>query len=88
MAAYRNQMDSHAGVIRGNVKTAHGLGNSEQKEVTELLGKLTNSEVILDFGEDEDLVAGLTAQVGSLTIDDSIRSHLTKMRDELNRSAH
>ena len=88
VVAYRNQVDADEGVTRGTVKTAHGLGSAEQKEVTELLGKLTNSEVVLNFEEDDSLVAGLTAQIGSLTIDDSIQSHLTKMRDELNRSAH
>lgn len=88
VVAYQSQMDANAGVIRGTVKTAHGLGQAEQTEVTDLLGKLTDSKVILDFGEDESLVAGLSAQVGSLTIDDSIQSHLNKMRDELNRSVH
>ena len=88
VVAFRNHMDSAAGVTRGTVKTAHTLGGADQKEVTDLLGKLTNSEVVLDFGEDENLVGGLTAQVGSLTIDDSIQSHLNKMRDELNRSVH
>ena len=88
VVAYRNQMDSAAGVTRGTVRTAHSLGQAQQKEVTELLGKLTSSDVVLDFGEDETLVGGLTAQVGSLTIDDSIQSHLNRMRDELNRSVH
>ena len=88
VVAYQSQMDEAAGVIRGTVTTAHKLDSKDQDEVKGLLSQLTNSDVVLNFEENNGLVAGLTAQVGSLTIDDCIQSHLTRMRDELNRSTH
>lgn len=86
--AYQTQMDQQAGVVRGTVRTADDLSDARQDEVTKLLSKLTNQKVILDFEKDETITGGLTAQVGSLTIDDSVRSHLVRMQDELNRRTH
>lgn len=86
--AYLAEKDKEAGVIRGQVKTARDLAEKDRKQVQTLLSEVTDSKVILDFDKDETVLGGLTAQVGSLTIDDSIQSHLKRMRDELNRSVH
>jgi len=86
--ALQRQIDLHAGLTRGKVTTAAELSESEKKEITEMLEKVTSRKVTLNFFVDPKICGGLTAEVGGLSVDDSIRSHLKNLQEELNRRTH
>ena len=86
--SYQDELDQSKGVTRGTIKTARDLSDADKKEIISLLKQITGKEVEAEFQKDESLVAGVQAQIGSLTIDDSIQGHMNRMRDELNRRVH
>ena len=86
--AYQDIADAAHGVTRGLVRTAQSLSETERKQVEAMVKKVTGKEVILNYKEDTSVIGGLIAQVGSYVFDDTIESHLRRMKEELNRSAH
>lgn len=80
--------DEAHGVTRGTVRSAAVLGPEDRKRIEELVGKATKKQVILSYKEDPSLLGGLVAEVGSLTLDDSLTSHLTRINEQLTRSIH
>jgi F-type H+-transporting ATPase subunit delta len=87
LKAFEEAMDSLQGALRGKVTSATSLSAAERARVEEQISKATGKKVILNFEIDPNLVGGMVAQVGGWTIDDSLQSHLTRMGEELNRSA-
>lgn len=86
--AFEQNMDEVHGALRGTVKSATALSQEERKKIEEQISKTTGKKVILQFEENPSLVGGMVAQVGGWTFDDSLKSHLLRMSDELNRRAH
>ncbi len=82
---YQNILDDASGVTRGTATSAKELNDSEKEEITSVISKLTNKKVMLDFDTNPELIGSLVAQVGSLTIDDSLKTHLNRLEDDLNR---
>lgn len=85
---FEQSMDDLHGAVRGTVTSATAINPEERKKIEDQISKTTGKKVILHFEEDPSLVGGMVAQVGGWTFDDSLKSHLTRMSDELNRSAH
>lgn len=83
--SYESLLDEESGVTRGTATSAKELSDSEKEEITQVIGKLTNKKVMLDFNTNPELIGSLVAQVGSLTIDDSLKTHLNRLEDDLNR---
>ncbi len=86
--AYQFISDEQHGVSRGWVRSAAVLGPEDRKNLESQVEKVTKKRVILSYKEDEGLIGGLIAQVGSYTFDDSLKSHLKRLKEELNRRAH
>jgi F-type H+-transporting ATPase subunit delta len=80
--------DSIKGVLTGTVEHASDMDSSQEAEITQLIEKITSSKVDISFKKNPELVAGMIAQVGGWTIDDTISSHLNRLNDHLNRSVH
>lgn len=83
--AFVNEQDHANGVVRGRVVSARKISETDKGAITELMKQVTGKKVSVEFEIDENVVAGVRAEVGSLTIDDSVSGHMKKMRDELNR---
>lgn len=83
--AFQDRADQAGGVTRGTVRSAHVLSEDERKQVETMVKKATGKNVILNYKEDASVIGGLIAQVGSYTFDDTIGSHLRRMKEELNR---
>lgn len=83
--AYQALLDEEQGVTRGQVRSAKALPLDGQKALQERLSKQLNKKIVLSFSEDTSLLGGAVAQVGGLTFDDSLESHLKKLNEELNR---
>lgn len=81
-------VDNEHGVTRGEVKSAAKLGSEERKRIEDAVAKITNKKVILTFSEDEKLIGGIVTKVGGWTIEDSLDSHITRLREDLHRRAN
>lgn len=85
--SFQDGLDEESGITRGTVHAVKPLAAEAQaaleKKVTQVLGK----KIVLVFKEDATLLGGVIAQVGGWTFDDSIETHLKRMKEELNRRA-
>jgi F-type H+-transporting ATPase subunit delta len=86
--AYEEIADSVHGVTRGKVVSAAPLSTEERKKIEETVTRVTKKKVILNFEEDTSLLGGMVAQVGGWTFDDSLKSHLVRINEDLNRRTH
>ena len=83
--AYEEIADSVHGVTRGKVVSAAPLSTEERSKIEETVTRVTKKKVILNFEEDKNLMGGMVAQVGGWTFDDSLKAHLVRINEELNR---
>ncbi len=88
VVAFEELIDASNGVTRGTVRSAKPLSPEARKKIEETVTKVVKTKVILNFKEDPKLLAGMVAQVGGWTFDDTLETHLTHMSEDLNRRAH
>ena len=86
--AFEDLIHVEEGVVRGTVYSVTDLEQNEKDQVIQSIEKVVQKKVKLDYQKDESLLGGLVAEVGSWRFDDSLKSHLKKMNDELNRSVN
>ncbi len=86
--AYQDLNDEANGLIRGTVKSAQELDNTQRKSISEKIESVLKKKVILDYVLDAKVIGGLKAQVGSYTFDDTFQTHLKKMKDQINRRTY
>jgi F-type H+-transporting ATPase subunit delta len=86
--AFQAKSDEENGVSRGKVSSAGVLSPEERTELEKIVNKVTGKKVILNYDENANLIGGLIAKVGSYTFDDTITGHLTRLQDDIKRSAH
>lgn len=82
---YRDMADARAGRVRGHVTSATKLAPDALEMLRKNLQQITQRDVILESKEDPKLLGGLSAQVGSVLFDGSIRTQLEELRRELKR---
>lgn len=86
--AFQFRSDEAHGVKRGEVCSTTVLSPEERQNIEKLVSEATGKKVILTYKEDKNLIGGLVAKVGSFTFDDTINSHIRRLKEELKRSAH
>lgn len=86
--AYELKNDERNGITRGTVRSGQALSASERQQIEKSISAAIGKKVLLDFIEDKTVIGGIVTQVGSLTFDDSLFSHLRRMKENLNRSLH
>ncbi len=79
-------VDEDQGVTRGSVVSASALNTDYKKMIEDKVIEMTKRNVVLNYVEDKSLIGGLVAQVGGWTFDDSLSSHLKRLRDQLKRT--
>ena len=80
---YRDLVDVRMGRVRGKVTSAKPLGADQLKALEDSLQKLTQRDVLLEAKTDPSLLGGVTAQVGSVVYDGSLRNQLDQLAREL-----
>jgi F-type H+-transporting ATPase subunit delta len=80
---YRDLADARAGRVRGHVTSATKLTPDALEQLRKNLQQLTQRDVILESREDPSLLGGVSAQVGSVLFDGSVRTQLEQLRREL-----
>ncbi len=81
----KSQIDLAHGVTRGQVRSAAVLSPDERKRIEEIVSQYTKKQVILTYKEDSSVIGGLIAEAGSYTFDDTLTSHLRRLKDETTR---
>jgi F-type H+-transporting ATPase subunit delta len=84
---YRDLADEAAGRIRATVKSATALDPAAQTRIKSALESATGKQVLLETAVDPELIGGLVAHVGSITLDRSVRTSLDKLRSTLHARA-
>jgi F-type H+-transporting ATPase subunit delta len=80
---YREMADARAGRVRGHVTSATKLPQETLEMLRKNLQQITQRDVILESTEDAKLLGGMSAQVGSVLFDGSVRTQLEQLRREL-----
>lgn len=86
--AYQSQIDISNGVTRGVVRSTTVLSPEERQRIEKIVSQVTKKQVIMSYKQDTALIGGLIAEVGSYTFDDTLTTHLKRLKEELKRSAH
>lgn len=80
---FREMADSRAGRVRGKVTSAAPLSADALRGVEQALEKLVQRDVVLEAAVDPALLGGVSAQVGSILFDGSLRTQLEDLRRSL-----
>jgi F-type H+-transporting ATPase subunit delta len=80
---YRDMADAVAGRVRGQVTSAVPLTPDALKNLSNTLTTLTQRNVVLETKVDPGVLGGVSAQVGSLLYDGTLRTQLEQLRREL-----
>jgi len=82
-ASYRERLLSHQNVVRAEVTSAAPLSPEKTQALAESLAKVTGKKVEISASVDPDLLGGVVARIGSTVYDGSVKTQLTRMRQEL-----
>ena len=80
LAAYRERLMEHLGIVRARVTTAEPLDRKRVASITRKLGAATGRQVTLETAVDEDLVGGMVTRIGGTVFDGSLAHHLARLR--------
>jgi len=80
-------VDERLGQIRATVTTAGPLEAEAQERLRQRLEQMTGKTVYLEVQQDPRILGGLVTQIGSQVYDGSLRTQLSRLREELIRGA-
>ena len=87
--SYAALNDKANGVVRGVVKSSEAVSPEQRKALSEKIEVILGKKVILEYQRNPKVIGGVKVQVGSYTFDDTLETHLKKMKDQIiNRSVH
>ncbi len=75
--------DARSGRVRGKVTSAVPLAAEAVANLTRSLEQITQRAVVLETAVDPSLLGGVSAQVGSVVYDGSLKTQLEDMRRQL-----
>jgi F-type H+-transporting ATPase subunit delta len=81
--AFGGMVDQHLGRVRAIVTAPQPLSQHDLAQVEKALAAATHKKILLETLVDDSLIGGLTADVGGVLYDGSIRTQLARLRDEL-----
>lgn len=86
--AFRNLMDAEMGITRGEVVSAEEMASEDKASLESQLAKTLGKKILLNYKTDRSLMGGVVVTVGGMKFDDTLKTHLKNMNDELHRRAH
>ena len=86
--SFEASMDEANNILRGIVRSALSLSPEKRAELEERFAKKLDKRVILSYQIDEKVVGGVRVEVGPYTFDDTIETHIKKIKENLNRSGN
>ncbi|HZH02140.1 MAG TPA: ATP synthase F1 subunit delta [Myxococcaceae bacterium] len=82
---YGNLADARAGRLRGEITSAVPLPQEDLSRLEDALERLTRCEVVLESRLDPAILGGVSARLGSMLYDGSLKSQLEELRSTLKR---
>ena len=83
IVSFLNLVSTNKGELKAKLISAKKLSIDEQKRIQSELSQDFKSNLKIDYKYDPELIAGLTIQVGSLMVDNSIKTKLKKIEKNL-----
>lgn len=86
-AAYRDLADQAANRARARLTSGMPIEDDQRNQITTILTKRLQREIVLETSVDPRLVAGIVVQVGDRVLEASVHGWLEQLRKELVRSS-
>ena len=86
--SYQQTSDEAYGVTRGSVRSAQPLSEDDQRAIEDRIESAMGRKVILHYVCDPSVIGGLIAEVGGFVFDDTIITHLRRLKEDIKRRAH
>ncbi len=83
---FEELMDKENGIIRGVVKSALQLKPENKMELEKKFSEKIKKKVILTYKQDKKVIAGVKVEIDAFTFDDTVETHIKKIKESLNRS--
>ncbi len=80
---FKTLVYKHNDIIEATVVSAVQLEDSQLEKLTQRLIKSTGSKIIINNRVDESLIGGVVLKLGDKVVDDSIKSRLKSIKEEL-----
>jgi F-type H+-transporting ATPase subunit delta len=80
---FRERLLAHQNIVRAEVTSAAPLSAEKTTQLAASLSRATGKNVELSVAVDAELLGGIVARIGSTVYDGSVRTQLTKMRQQL-----
>lgn len=80
---YTALRDDQMGLVEAQARTAHPLGEAEEKQVVQALEKLTGKRIRLKTETDTSLLGGILLRVGDTVYDGTLRNRLATLHERL-----
>lgn len=77
------EIDAREGRLTAQIDTAHVLSDKQTKELKDSLKKGLGKDVTLNITQDENLLGGIVIRAGSLMIDDSVKTKISRLQRQL-----
>ncbi len=83
--AFQYLVDEKQGVIRGTLKVPSTIDSHQHHSIEQAMEKRVRQRIIFEQKESLDLAGGVVAEVGHLTFDNSLKTQLHRLKEELSR---
>lgn len=80
---FASVLDERNGIVAAEVTSARELRDDERSELKANLEKLTGKTVDLNFETNKELIGGVVARIGSTVYDNSVKTQLENLREQL-----
>ncbi len=87
LKAVTENLAARRGEMTANVQSATAMTDAQKKALSDSLSKTIGQPVLVDAKVNKDLIGGVTITLGSLMIDDSIKTKLERMARAMKHNA-
>lgn len=82
--AFRDEVDARTGRVRATVTAARPLDEPTLRALVDALQKRTGKTVLAEVKTDPNVIAGVSARIGGIVYDSTVRAQLERLRTSLN----
>lgn len=82
-STFQSVVDQRHGVARAEITTAQAMAPEQKTQLEAALGRLSGKRILATYEQDDALIGGAVAKIGSMTYDGSVRGKLATLRRKL-----
>lgn len=80
-----DRLHSAGGAVRATVTAARPLSSDDRLRVKGAIESVAGGKSEVEFTEDSEIIGGIIVRIGNTVYDDSVKTHLAKMRAALSK---